>query len=84
MIKVISIIGCIFVLCIELTIMKQGELLQTLEPDCRKPVPLFPGQSCYPLSDHHLLVNRERFETEYSENSHQLKKIFEIIGTPTK
>ena len=43
--------------------------------------PLFPGNSCFPLSpDHHTKVRRAGFP---SSNSDQLNVIFEVIGTPT-
>lgn len=42
--------------------------------------PLFPGNSCFPLSpDHHTKVRRAGFP---SSNSDQLNVIFEVIGTP--
>ena len=42
--------------------------------------PLFPGNSCFPLSpDHHTKVRRAGFP---SSNSDQLNIIFEVIGTP--
>ena len=44
--------------------------------------PLFPGNSCFPLSpDHHTKVRRAGFP---SSNSDQLNVIFEVIGTPTQ
>ncbi|OMJ92347.1 hypothetical protein SteCoe_4899 [Stentor coeruleus] len=43
--------------------------------------PLFPGNSCFPLSpDHHTKVRRAGFP---SSNSDQLNVIFEVIGTPS-
>ncbi|CAG9312245.1 unnamed protein product [Blepharisma stoltei] len=42
--------------------------------------PLFPGNSCFPLSpDHHTKMRRAGFP---SSNSDQLNVIFEVIGTP--
>ena len=66
-------IGCIF-----------GELLQTLEPNVHKPTPLFPGKSCYPLSVSQKHVNVEMLDQEFRSKSHQLEKVFEVIGTPTR
>ncbi|OMJ75268.1 hypothetical protein SteCoe_25626 [Stentor coeruleus] len=43
--------------------------------------PLFPGNSCFPLSpDHHTKVRRAGFP---SSNSDQLNVIFDVIGTPS-
>ena len=66
-------VGCIF-----------AELLQTLDPG-KRPQPLFPGKSCFPLSakrneKHHI----ERFGEEFRAETHQLMKIFEVIGTPSR
>ena len=66
-------IGCIF-----------GELLQTLDPDKRKPAPLFPGKTCYPLSQSQRHVNTEQLDQEFRSKSHQLEKVFEVIGTPSQ
>lgn len=66
-------IGCIF-----------GELLQTLDPDKRKPAPLFPGKTCYPLSQSQRHVNTEQLDREFRSKSHQLEKVFEVIGTPSQ
>ena len=66
-------IGCIF-----------GELLQTLDPDKRKPAPLFPGKTCYPLSQSQRHVNTEQLDQEFRSKSHQLEKVFEVIGTPER
>lgn len=44
--------------------------------------PLFPGNSCFPLSpDHHTKMRRAGFP---SSNSDQLNVIFEVIGTPSE
>ena len=65
-------IGCIF-----------SELLQTLEPGIRSQ-PLFPGRSCFPLSAKKAeRANNDQLEEEFRAETHQLMKIFEVIGTPT-
>lgn len=66
-------IGCIF-----------AELLQTLEPGVVKPSPLFPGKSCYPFSTSVKHVNVDTLKSEFANKSHQLEKIFEVIGTPPR
>lgn len=44
--------------------------------------PLFPGNSCFPLSpDHNTKMRRAGFP---SSKSDQLNIIFEVIGTPTE
>jgi mitogen-activated protein kinase 1/3 len=44
--------------------------------------PLFPGNSCFPLSpDHHTKMRRAGFP---SSNSDQMNVIFDIIGTPSE
>lgn len=44
--------------------------------------PLFPGNSCFPLSpDHHTKMRRAGFP---SSNSDQLNVIFDVIGTPSE
>ena len=59
-----------------------AELLQTLEPNQRVQ-PLFPGSSCFPLSSKRNEKNQnERFGEEFRAETHQLIKIFEVIGTP--
>ena len=66
-------VGCIF-----------AELLQTLQSD-RRPQPLFPGKSCFPLSARRAEKEQiERFGEEFRAETHQLEKIFEVIGTPTR
>ena len=66
-------VGCIF-----------AELLQTLEPN-RRPQPLFPGKSCFPLSARRAEKGQiERFGEEFHAETHQLMKIFEVIGTPER
>ena len=64
-------VGCIF-----------AELLQTLIPG-RKPQPLFPGKTCFPLSAKRAEKEQmERFGEEFRAETHQLMKIFDVIGTP--
>ncbi|OAO18066.1 mitogen-activated protein kinase [Blastocystis sp. ATCC 50177/Nand II] len=66
-------VGCIF-----------AELLQTLEPGL-KPAPLFPGKTCFPLSARR--SEREintKLDEEFHAETHQLMKIFEVIGTPER
>lgn len=58
-------------------------MLQTLEPGVVKPKPLFPGQSCYPLSEHVARPDAQKLRGEFKNKTHQLLKIFEIIGSPT-
>ena len=66
-------VGCIF-----------AELLQTLEPN-RRPQPLFPGKSCFPLSARRAEKGQiARFGEEFRAETHQLEKIFEVIGTPPR
>ena len=66
-------VGCIF-----------AELLQTLEPGL-KPAPLFPGKTCFPLSARRAEKGQiERFGEEFRAETHQLEKIFEVIGTPPR
>ncbi|KAK8797418.1 hypothetical protein WA158_004626 [Blastocystis sp. Blastoise] len=61
-----------------------GELLQTLEPDTTKPQPLFPGTTCFPLSSRrHERGHVDRLEYEFRQETHQLLKIFAVIGTPS-
>ena len=65
-------VGCIF-----------AELLQTLS-DTRSQ-PLFPGRSCFPLSaPKNEKMHDELFEEEFQSETHQLAKIFSIIGCPSK
>ncbi|KAK8804356.1 hypothetical protein WA588_004571 [Blastocystis sp. NMH] len=60
-----------------------AELLQTLEPN-RRVQPLFPGSSCFPLSSkRNEKQQNERFGEEFRAETHQLMKIFEVIGTPS-
>jgi len=57
--------------------------LQTLEPN-RRVQPLFPGSSCFPLSSkRNEKQQNERFGEEFRAETHQLMKIFEVIGTPS-
>lgn len=66
-------VGCIF-----------AELLQTLESGL-KPTALFPGKSCFPLSSRRSERGQEnQLEEEFRAETHQLMKIFEVIGTPDK
>ncbi len=61
-------VGCVF-----------AELLQMMkecQPDPRKRGPLFPGDSCFPLSADN--------PTAYSNKFDQLNIIFKVLGTPTK
>ena len=71
--------GCIF-----------AEMLQTLEP-LREGVPppsrtLFPGDSCYPLSNtsNEEDVDYDMMMEELEDERHQLNSIFKIIGTPSE
>ena len=58
--------------------------MQTLESSITRIKPLFPGTTCYPLSTAKKDKNkRELFEREFQSETHQLEKIFEIIGTPS-
>lgn len=66
-------VGCIF-----------AELLQTLIPG-KKPQPLFPGKTCFPLSARRAEREQmERLGEEFRAETHQLTKIFDVIGTPKK
>lgn len=57
--------------------------MQTLEPN-RRVQPLFPGSSCFPLSSkRNEKQQNERFGEEFRAETHQLMKIFEVIGTPS-
>ena len=49
-----------------------------------KPSPLFPGKSCYPFSTSVKHVNVDTLKSEFANKSHQLEKIFEVIGTPPR
>ena len=65
--------GCIF-----------AELLQTLEPGM-KAQPLFPGKTCFPLSARrNERQNGEKLGEEFRAETHQLMKIFDVIGTPSR
>ena len=46
---------------------------------------LFPGESCYPLSStsNEEEVDAELFNEELQAETHQLNKIFDVIGTRT-
>lgn len=66
-------VGCIY-----------AELLQMLDggPDFHERGPLFPGQSCYPLSPDH---RQRRIAGPYTRGqSDQLNVIFDLLGTPDK
>lgn len=59
--------------------------MQTLEPSVTRIRPLFPGTTCFPLSAPRKDKNRyEKMNQEFHAETHQLEKIFEIIGTPSK
>ena len=82
-------LGCIF-----------AELLQTLESSAalraaaksdpraaaKAKRPIFPGQSCYPLSAARRRqdIDIEQFMSELEGETHQLNKIFDVIGTPSQ
>ena len=73
-------LGCIF-----------AELLQILEHptipsgSARNKRPIFPGQSCYPLSASRRRddIDVDLFLMELEDGTHQLNKIFDVIGTRT-
>ena len=47
--------------------------------------PLFPGTTCFPLSAPKKDVNKHsKIAQEFQAQTHQLEKIFDIIGTPKK
>ena len=76
-------VGCILVMVLLLND-QQAELLQTLEPNTTVK-PLFPGSSCFPLSSkRNEKKQNERFSEEFRAETHQLVKIFEVIGTPNR
>ena len=55
-----------------------------MEPNT-KSTPLFPGSSCYPLScKRNERLQNERFGEEFRAETHQLIKIFDVIGTPPR
>ena len=55
-----------------------------MEPN-RRVQPLFPGSSCFPLSSkRNEKSQNERFGEEFRAETHQLIKIFEVIGTPSR
>ena len=57
-------------------------MLRENAPTFMERSPLFPGNSCFPLSpDHHTKVRRAGFP---SSNSDQLNVIFDVIGTPSE
>lgn len=65
-------VGCIF-----------AELLQTLDPG-KRAYPLFPGKSCFPLSARRGEGEEfKRLSEEFKAETHQLMKIFDVIGTPS-
>lgn len=57
-------------------------MLKSNAPTFMDRSPLFPGNSCFPLSpDHHTKMRRAGFP---SSNTDQLNVIFEVIGTPNE
>ena len=47
--------------------------------------PLFPGTTCFPLSAPKKDLNKHgKIAQEFQAQTHQLEKIFDIIGTPAK
>jgi len=65
-------VGCIF-----------GELLQMQKDNCStvwKRGPLFPGDSCFPLSPR----RSKKKNAIYQSHFDQIRVIFEVLGTPTK
>merc|ERR1712173_488170 len=65
-------IGCIF-----------AELMQMQKENCatvRKRGPLFPGDSCFPLSP----KRSKKKNGIYQSHFDQIRVIFEVLGTPTK
>jgi len=65
-------VGCIF-----------GELLQMQKDNCStvwKRGPLFPGDSCFPLSP----KRSKKKNAIYQSHFDQIRVIFEVLGTPTK
>ena len=58
-------------------------MLQTLEPSVTRVKPLFPGTTCFPLSAPKKDKNKQsKIIQEFHAQTHQLEKIFEIIGVP--
>ena len=47
-------------------------------------MPLFPGKSCYPFSSGTRQKDIQKFKEEFDKKSHQLEKVFEVIGTPSE
>merc|ERR1712087_733548 len=65
-------IGCIF-----------AELMQMQKENCAtvwKRGPLFPGDSCFPLSPKRSKKKKAIYQSQYD----QIRIIFEVMGTPTK
>merc|ERR1712039_499590 len=65
-------VGCIF-----------GELLQMQKENCStvwKRGPLFPGDSCFPLSP----KRSKKKNAIYQSHFDQIRVIFEVLGSPTK
>lgn len=61
-----------------------AELIQTLDPEGKKPKPLFPGATCYPLSNRPPGKPRDNVsEDEFNKTTHQVQRIFDVIGTPS-
>jgi len=66
-------VGCIF-----------GELLQMIQENCStvwKRGPLFPGDSCFPLSPKR---HKKKKNAVYQSHFDQIRVIFEVMGTPKK
>lgn len=60
-----------------------AELIQTLDPEGKKAKPLFPGATCYPLSNRPPGKPRDSVsEDEFNKTTHQVQRIFDVIGTP--
>lgn len=56
-------------------------MIESNRPDFRTRGPLFPGTSCFPLSPDMDMVQRG-FAFPISDND-QIKKIFDILGSPS-
>ena len=54
-----------------------------MEPSVTRVKPLFPGTTCFPLSAPKKDKNKQgKIIQEFHAQTHQLEKIFEIIGVP--
>ena len=50
-----------------------------------KAQPLFPGKTCFPLSaGRKERGHSEKLDEEFRAETHQLMKIFDVIGTPAR